>query len=119
MTDIAIRVDNLSKRYRIGKAIEHTDGNKPILQKVTSPFRYLASTLRPPDEDEILWALKNVSFEVQRGEVVGIPSQARDRHRAQRGGQKHPAQDPLAHHRADLGTGDHQRAGGFAAGSLS
>ncbi|MFH1636786.1 MAG: hypothetical protein ABIG63_22630 [Chloroflexota bacterium] len=63
MSDIAIRVENLSKRYLIGKAIQHTDGNKPFLQKVTAPFRYLASTLRPPDEDEILWALKDVSFD--------------------------------------------------------
>jgi len=39
-----------------------------------SPFAYLRRTLRGPTEEEIIWALKGVSFEVQRGEVVGIPS---------------------------------------------
>ena len=72
MGDIAIHVDKLGKRYRIGQATEHNDDQKTILRTVTSPFRYLASTLREPTQEEILWALKDVSFEVKHGEVVGI-----------------------------------------------
>jgi lipopolysaccharide transport system ATP-binding protein len=72
MSDIAIRVDKLSKRYRIGQSIDRSNGRKSLLQTAASPFRYLASTLREPAPDEIIWALKDVSFEVKRGEVLGI-----------------------------------------------
>ncbi|MEW5868463.1 MAG: ABC transporter ATP-binding protein [Chloroflexota bacterium] len=72
MSDIAIQVENLSKRYRIGKAQLPADGKRSLLRKATTPFRYLASTLRSPAEDEILWALKDISFEVRYGEVIGI-----------------------------------------------
>ena len=76
MTDIAIRVENLSKRYRIGKAHIPASGGRSLLQKAASPFRYLASTLRQPGPDEIIWALKAVSFQVKypqkRGFIVGF-----------------------------------------------
>ena len=63
-------------------------------------FRRLSSVVRSQSSavsNETIWALKNVSFEacpelsrrVQRGEVVGIPSPAQDKHRAQRGRQDH------------------------------
>ena len=71
--EIAIRVEGLSKRYRIG-AREHRTGTlRETLQRVLrSPFDYLRTTLRPPSEKEILWALQDISFEVERGEVVGL-----------------------------------------------
>ena len=75
MTDIATRVENLSKLYRIGAREKRADTLRETLGNLAaSPFDYLRRTLRGPTEEEIIWALKDVSFEVQRGEVVGIPS---------------------------------------------
>ena len=52
--DIAIRVDNLGKMYRIGK---ERPAPRSILGKVgrvaSSPFDWLASQIRGPSEDEI------------------------------------------------------------------
>ena len=48
MSDIAIRVENLTKRYRIGRVQGSQSGSRTLLQRAVSPFRYLATTLRPP-----------------------------------------------------------------------
>jgi lipopolysaccharide transport system ATP-binding protein len=73
MTDIAIKVDHLSKRYRIGAEEQRPDGLwDAARQAALSPFDYLRRITRPPTEEETLWALKDVSFEVERGEVLGI-----------------------------------------------
>jgi hypothetical protein len=73
MTDIAIRVENLSKLYRIGAAERQPQSLGGLARGlVSSPFAYLQRMLRPPTEQETLWALRDVSFEVKRGEVVGI-----------------------------------------------
>jgi lipopolysaccharide transport system ATP-binding protein len=73
MSDIAIRVENLGKRYRIGAAEKQaTTLGQAVRRATTAPFNYLISTLRGPTDKEIIWALKDVSFEVKYGEVVGI-----------------------------------------------
>ncbi len=72
MNDIAIQVENLSKSYRIGKSPAKEKMNRRLIKKLYSPFEYLISSLRAPDEDELIWALRDVSFEVNRGEVLGI-----------------------------------------------
>ncbi len=72
MSEIAIRVENLTKRYRIGRVQGSQSGSRTLLQRAVSPFRYLATTLRPPSEDETLWALNGVSFEVELGKVLGV-----------------------------------------------
>jgi lipopolysaccharide transport system ATP-binding protein len=71
--DIALRVANLGKMYRLGREIPHasTLGGK-IRQAVAAPFGWLASQMGQPSEEESLWALRNVSFEIKRGEVVGF-----------------------------------------------
>jgi lipopolysaccharide transport system ATP-binding protein len=68
MTDIAIRVDHLSKLYHLGRAQQRHD---TLRDAIVSTFkRSYVPTFQRSNED--LWALKDVSFEVKQGEVVGI-----------------------------------------------
>ena len=73
MSNLAIRVENLSKRYRIGVKEKPVQNPWEVVRSLaSSPFKYLGRMLRPPTEEETIWALKDVSFEVKKGEVVGI-----------------------------------------------
>lgn len=73
MGNIAISVEHLGKRYRIGQAEQRPQNLREALSAYAgSPFRYLRSRLREPGKDEMIWALKDVSFEVKHGEVLGI-----------------------------------------------
>jgi len=72
MTNIAIRVDNLSKLYHLGAVQQRPDTLRDAL---TGMFRRGHQSTNPQSTNsrsDDLWALKDVSFEVQRGEVVGI-----------------------------------------------
>lgn len=68
MSDIAIRVENLSKLYHIGAQQRHDTLRDAIVSRLRRP------NLQPsgPQPSTDLWALKGVSFEVRRGKVVGV-----------------------------------------------
>ena len=66
---IAIRVCNLGKKYTLGGSQEHyLTFRDAIVDSLKTPFRRFH---RAP-HDEGFWALKDVSFDVEQGEVVGI-----------------------------------------------
>ena len=72
MSNPIIEVENLSKLYQIGAKEAYGSLRDEIMQAITSPFkRRSLSALRHAHCDEI-WALKDVSFSVNEGEVVGI-----------------------------------------------
>ncbi len=78
MNDIAIQVENLSKQYHIGATqARYQTFREAAISIVASPIRRVGKLLRgqasgAAELDEIIWALKDVSFDVKHGEVVGI-----------------------------------------------
>jgi lipopolysaccharide transport system ATP-binding protein len=75
MTHPAIRVEGIGKQYRIGERhAAYGTLRDSLAHALTSPFRRLrrGGSARTAKSREMIWALKNISFEIKPGEMVGI-----------------------------------------------
>ncbi len=78
MGDVALRVENLGKRYRLGQRQRYLALRDSLAQAMQIPVRALGSLLNGRSKenglasDNYIWALKDVSFEVKLGESIGI-----------------------------------------------
>ena len=74
MSNLAIRANHLGKQFRIGKAPERyrtlRDSVAGILKAPINRIRH--GFMPVEDEDNTIWALKDVSFDVKQGQVLGV-----------------------------------------------
>jgi lipopolysaccharide transport system ATP-binding protein len=72
MSRFAIRVDKVSKKYRIGLRRSSGDLRDTIAETLARSARIVTGRGRRPARDDTFWALRDVSFNVEPGEVLGI-----------------------------------------------
>ncbi|MCR4344594.1 MAG: ABC transporter ATP-binding protein [Candidatus Scalindua sp.] len=77
MNDIAINIENLSKQYKIGATDKGRTFRESLTDKIVTPLRkirnaFAHNTSGVDAGPESIWALKNISFQVKKGEAVGI-----------------------------------------------
>ena len=78
MSNLALKIENVSKIYRVGTIAEREEtlfGN--LANAIKAPlqsYRELRALSQFDDEDadDVLWALRDVSFDVAHGDVVGL-----------------------------------------------
>jgi lipopolysaccharide transport system ATP-binding protein len=72
MSETVIRCEKLSKRYRIGERERYLALRDVLTRGLSAPTRIFRA--RPPlnGNHPHIWALKDISFEVRQGEVVGV-----------------------------------------------
>ena len=71
MSELAISVEKLSKSYRISHK-RNGASYQTLREEIIGLPKQLWSRVRASDKEETFWALRDVSFNVMEGEVVGI-----------------------------------------------
>lgn len=67
MSKPIVEIKNISKKYQLGESFGYGNLREEFVNSVKGIFKS-----KPEEDENTLWALKDVSFEVNEGDVVGI-----------------------------------------------
>jgi len=67
MSSIVIRAEGLGKQYRVGERERYLTLRDVLMKIARSPLNFFR-----PAQTELMWALSDVSLQVEHGEVIGI-----------------------------------------------
>ena len=71
MTQLVVRVEGLGKQYHLGReGPVYGRLSEAVTSWVSTPLR--RSRAETPSKDDVFWALRDVTFDVKRGEVLGV-----------------------------------------------
>ncbi len=75
MSNLAIQAEGLAKRYRIGVRDRYPTIREALMRSAAAPLRKVRSWASGSDRGDgkpSIWALRDVDFEVEKGEILGI-----------------------------------------------
>jgi len=67
MSEMAIRVKNLGKQYRIGEQLSTYNTLRETISE-----RFSSKKKERTDKPDSIWALRNLNFEIAQGQVIGV-----------------------------------------------
>ena len=70
--NVAIRTEGLSKCFPLGEVDLYRTLRESLMRSLRAPLRRRARPVGKPRERDLIWALRDVDLEIERGEVLGI-----------------------------------------------
>ena len=72
MGELAIQIEGLSKRYRLGRRERYLALRDIMAESLKAPLRLFQKKSAGADGEDQLWALKDVTLDIKRGEILGL-----------------------------------------------